>query len=322
MRFSNNSIIWLLIGALLLGLAALALNRGERGSDEPASSLKSQTRPAAAKASADGRENARRKQARTRAGNESNKRSRETEERTAALVELKDAYEYRRSIVSALDETVRAGVLTQAQMMRNVLGWEILCNPKRRPITEHQLTEFCQDFSGEMLRLASESYDLQQSNGGPAVIKSLREETGLSSSGAASLSDPEFAVQAAIRALVDALDRLDYAAVQEIIWFMGHEFSMALEHSASERQPPPLSSDPEVLVSVAVATFCEKLRNCDGDHTVTLWLCAALEHRSCQDPSSFEDAVRQVLTVSEVDAFISMFNWIQALISRHRAGAF
>lgn len=315
MRFSNNSIIWLLIAALLLGLAALALNRGERGSGEPASSLKSQARPAAAKASADGRENARRKQARTRAGNESNKRSRETEERTAALVELKDAYEYRRPIVSALDEAVRAGVLTQAQMMRNVLGWEILCNPKRRPITEHRLTEFCQDVSGEMLRLASESYDL-------AVVKSLREEMGLSSSGAASLSDPEFAVQAAIRALVDALDRLDHTAVQEIIWFMGHELSMALEHSASERQPPPLSSDPEVLVSVAVATFCEKLRNCDGDHTVTLWLCAALEHRSCQDPSSFEDAVRQVLTVSEVDAFISMFNWIQALISRHRAGGF
>lgn len=122
------------------------------------------------------------------------------------------------------------------------------------------------------------------------------------------------AVDAAIASMPAALQRLDYARLLELVWLAGLLPSI----SSGPRDPAlnqTLSSDTQVAFAVSASLYCRHVGGCRSDHPVVLLLCQQMwPDRRCSAPRDIHDAIRQVLTGVEHEAYLSMVDFITARI--------
>lgn len=235
---------------------------------------------------------------------------------------VQDAFSGQSSITEALKSIARNGRIDYDGLVKNLALWEPLCSANSSRLIESGLIEktdettpkdievaaFCRAFPSDFSRELSEflSIDLEETFEGQNDWS--RRLNSVENLGA------DLALESAIHDLQTALDWGDYAAIAEIVWFLGYS-GLLEERAEKDKFIPGIFADPEVLIVVSSSLFCLRLGGCSGQHPVTMSLCLQFRERQCSNPGSIDHAVEQILTGYELDLFYRMRQSILALLS-------
>lgn len=230
---------------------------------------------------------------------------------------IQNAFSGESSIIEALKSMAYDGRIGYDSLVQNLALWEPLCSINSSRLIESGLVDdgdenqteedkvetFCRDFPSDFSGELDDFLSVQLIETSQGVNGWSRRLSSIEDFGA------DIALESAVNDLENALDLGNYAAVADIVWFLG--FSGLLENR--DRFIPGAFADPEVLIAVSSSLFCLSLGGCSGQHLVTWSLCLQFQERQCSNPDSIHHAVEQILTGHELDLFYRVH---QAILAR------
>lgn len=245
--------------------------------------------------------------------------------RPSSMENMQRAFSGQASIVEAVQNAGSQEGWSYDELTENLMLWKSLCNaPESRfdrynaqengsQTTSEKIKGFCTDYPSEKeldeFGLIHLEETVQGSNDWSRRLNSISD------------LGPDTALEAAIMDLDDALYAGNYAAISEIVWFLGSSGLLAKQPNMDEAISA-LFADPRVMLATSAGIFCARLGGCSGTHPVTLDLCFQLSDRQCHNPANLHHAAEQILTGRELASFYQMHQVILSLVSQYRRDKF